>query len=448
MSILEKSYKALEYDKILAELSNFAKTEQSKSLCLNLTPYLRADDIERDLQYTFEAKTVLDFAQDIPIDNIQNFSKLKEKNEYFIEEELVDIAKSMRTFRLVKNFLKENIDSNATLNLLVENIYTNKELEDKVLDIIDENYIVRPNANAELQGLYSSLKDTEAALKEKVKDLMNSPDFQSHLQENIYTMRDDRIVFQVKASSKSKVPGIVHDVSATNRTFYIEPSQIVPINNKIREVKSKIYAEIIRILTQISNEIRRELDYLISTEKLVAEIDFHFAKARYAIKTDSIRPILNSNKTVKIDLMRHPLLIGRIENIVENDFIIGEDFKSIIITGSNTGGKTVTLKTVGLFILMMKSGLFLPCAEANIYPFENILADIGDEQNILQSLSTFSSHMKNIISILSQANSETFILIDELCAGTDPQEGAILAEVILKEFVKKGAMSVITTHYG
>ena len=163
MSILEKSYKALEYDKILAELSNFAKTEQSKSLCLNLTPYLRADDIERDLQYTFEAKTVLDFAQDIPIDNIQNFSKLKEKNEYFIEEELVDIAKSMRTFRLVKNFLKENIDSNATLNLLVENIYTNKELEDKVLDIIDENYIVRPNANAELQGLYSSLKDTEAA---------------------------------------------------------------------------------------------------------------------------------------------------------------------------------------------------------------------------------------------------------------------------------------------
>ena len=448
MSILEKSYKALEYDKILAELSNFAKTEQSKSLCLNLTPYLRADDIERDLQYTFEAKTVLDFAQDIPIDNIQNFSKLKEKNEYFIEEELVDIAKSMRTFRLVKNFLKENIDSNATLNLLVENIYTNKELEDKVLDIIDENYIVRPNANAELQGLYSSLKDTEAALKEKVKDLMNSPEFQSHLQENIYTMRDDRIVFQVKASSKSKVPGIVHDVSATNRTFYIEPSQIVPINNKIREVKSKIYAEIIRILTQISNEIRRELDYLISTEKLVAEIDFHFAKARYAIKTDSIRPILNSNKTVKIDLMRHPLLIGRIENIVENDFIIGEDFKSIIITGSNTGGKTVTLKTVGLFILMMKSGLFLPCAEANIYPFENILADIGDEQNILQSLSTFSSHMKNIISILSQANSETFILIDELCAGTDPQEGAILAEVILKEFVKKGAMSVITTHYG
>ena len=261
-------------------------------------------------------------------------------------------------------------------------------------------------------------------------------------------MRDDRIVFQVKASSKSKVSGIVHDVSATNRTFYIEPAQIVPINNKIREVKSKIYAEIIRILTALSNEVRCEMDALISTENLLAEIDFHFAKARYAIKTQSIEPKLNKEKTIKIDLMRHPLLIGRIDKIVENDFSIGNDYKSIIITGSNTGGKTVALKTVGLFILMTKSGMFLPCAEANIYPFENVLADIGDEQSILQSLSTFSSHMKNVIEILEIANSETFVLVDELCAGTDPQEGAILAEVILKDLAKKQSLSVITTHYG
>ena len=448
MSIIQKSQKALEYDKILTELAKYAKTEQSKALCLNLTPFVRHDDIRRELQYTSEAKKILDFAQDIPIDKITNFSSLKNKNEYFIEEELVEVAKTLRTFRLIKNFLKDNLEQDSLLKLISENIFTDKELEDKILDTFDENFIVRPSASKELAGLYSSLKDTEDALKEKVKDLMNSAEFQSHLQENIYTMRDDRIVFQVKASSKSKVGGIVHDVSATNRTFYIEPAQIVPLNNKIREVKSKIYAEIIRILTSLSNEVKTQLESLISSEKLVAEIDFHFTKARYAVKIQAIEPEINSTKEIKIDLMRHPLLIGTVENIVENDFSIGNDYKSVIITGSNTGGKTVALKTIGLFILMMKSGLFLPCAEAHIYPFEKVLADIGDEQSILQSLSTFSSHMKNVISILNQAGTEAFVLIDELCAGTDPQEGAILAEVILKELAKKNALSIITTHYG
>lgn len=448
MSIIQKSYKALEYNKILTELANFAKTEQSKLLCLNLTPYLKKDDIEQALLYTREAKWLLDFIGDIPVEKVQDFSKLKGKNEYFLEEELVDIAKTLRVFRLVKNFLKENLQKEATLSLIAESLYSKKELEDKILEVFDDNFIIKPNASAELSGLYASLRDTEAQLKDKVKVLMNSPEFQSHLQENIYTLRDDRIVFQVKASSKSKVSGIVHDVSATNRTFYIEPAQIVPINNKIREVKSKIYAEIIRILTQLSNEVKKDIPELLVSEKNLAEIDFYFAKARYAIKTQSVEPFICDERIIKIDLMRHPLLIGRVESIVENDFEIGSDYKSIIITGSNTGGKTVALKTVGLFILMAKSGLFLPCAEAHIYPFEKVLADVGDEQSILQSLSTFSSHMKNVISILKNADKESFILIDELCAGTDPQEGAILAEVILKEFVKKGACSLITTHYG
>ena len=448
MSIIQKSQKSLEYDKILAELAVFSKTDQSKLLCLDLTPLVRFDDIKSSLTYTAEAKMILDKACDIPIEKIQNFAKLREKNEYFVEEELLSVAKTFRTFRLVRNFLKENLEPNSQMNVYIDNIYTNKELEDKIFETLDENYMVKGNASPELAGLYSSLKDTESALKQKVQDLMNSSEFQSHLQENIYTTRDDRIVFQVKASSKSKVPGIVHDVSATNRTFYIEPAQIVPLNNKIREVRSKIYAEIIRILTALSNEIRKDIEQLIATEKIIAEIDFHFAKARYAVKTQSVEPNLIKEKKIKIDLMRHPLLIGRVENIVENDFYIGEDFKSIIITGSNTGGKTVALKTVGLFILMTKSGMFLPCAEAHIYPFEKVLADIGDEQNILQSLSTFSSHMKNVISILNNANSETVVLIDELCAGTDPQEGAILAEVILKDLAKKNAISVITTHYG
>ena len=448
MSIIQKSQKALEYDKILAELSKLAKTEQSKKLCLELTPFVKPDDIYKQLVLTREAKLVLDKVSDIPIEKVLNFSKLKERSGYFAEEELVDIAKSMRTSRIVKNFLKENIEYDSEMSKVSEVLYSNKDLEDKNFDTFDDNLMVKQDANEELKGLYASLRDTEINLKKQVSELMASPEFQKHLQENIYTQRDDRIVFQVKASSKSKVKGIVHDVSATNRTFYIEPEQIVPLNNKIRELRSKIYAEVIRVLTELSNEIRAEIESLIQMEKTLAYIDFQFAKARYAIKIQAVEPEISREKIIKIDLMRHPLLIGRVENIVENDFEIGRDYKSVIITGSNTGGKTVALKTVGLFILMAKSGMFLPCAEAHIYPFENVLADIGDEQSILQNLSTFSSHMKNVITILDRANSETFVLIDELCAGTDPQEGATLAEVIMKELAHKRAFSVITTHYG
>ena len=448
MNIIQKSQKALEYDKILLELAAFAKTEQSRYLCLELTPFDNPDEIHQQLTLTREAKELLDFSKLLPIDRIENFAKLREKPGYFVEEELIDIAKSLRTARIVKNFLKENTDSDSCLGRLSESIFTDKVLEDKIFSTFDENMSVKQNATPTIKALYASLKDNEINLKKTVQGLMNSADFQKHLQENIYTMRDDRIVFQVKASSKSKVSGIVHDVSASNRSFYIEPASIVPLNNKIRELKSSIYAEIIRILTDLSNEVRSVMDNLIQMEKTVTTIDFHFAKARYAIKTQAVQPNINRDKFIKIDLMRHPLLIGRTNNIVENDFDIGKGYKSIIITGSNTGGKTVSLKTVGLFILMMKAGLFLPCAEANIYPFKKVLADIGDEQSILQNLSTFSSHMKNVIEILNTADSETFVLIDELCAGTDPQEGATLAEVILKELAKKKAQSVITTHYG
>ena len=448
MNIIQKSRKALEFDKILLDLAAFAKTEQSKYLCLELTPFENPDEIHNQLTLTREAKEMLDFSRDIPIDRIENFSKLMEKNEYFIEEELVDVAKSLRTARIVKNYLKENLDKETLLSKLSESIFTDKVLEDKIFNTFDDNLSVKHNATPTIKALYSSLRDNELNLKKTVQGLMNSAEFQKHLQENIYTMRDDRIVFQVKASSKSKVAGIVHDVSASNRSFYIEPASIVPLNNKIKELKSNIYAEVIRILTELSNEIRSVINNLIQMEKTVTLIDFHFAKARYAIKTQSVQPNINRDKYIKIDLMRHPLLIGRINNIVENDFSIGKGYKSIIITGSNTGGKTVTLKTVGLFILMMKSGLFLPCAEANIYPFKKVLADIGDEQSILQNLSTFSSHMKNVIEILNLADSEAFVLVDELCAGTDPQEGATLAEVILKELSSKRAQSIITTHYG
>ncbi len=448
MEIPTKTIHALEYEKILERLAKCSKLEQSKTVCLNLKPLESPERIQEALDFTAEALHVLDFGVDIPVEFVMDISSLTLKNEYFVEEELLDIAKTMRTSRIVRNFLKENTEFNSKLNTLAFPLYVNKELEDRIFDTFDDAGNVKQNATPELAGLYSSLRDTENNLKQSVNNLLNNSEFSKHLQDQIYTIRDDRVVFQVRASSKSKVPGIVHDVSATNRTFYIEPQSLVPVNNKIRELKTRIYAEIVRILTELSREVRRDLPKLLESEQILAQIDFHFAKARYAVKTKSVQPELSSEKIVSINKMRHPLLIGTVENIVENDFEIGNGYKSIIITGSNTGGKTVALKTVGLFLLMTKSGMFLPCLGAKIYPFKKVFADIGDEQNILQNLSTFSSHMSVLIDILNNADDESFILIDEICAGTDPQEGAILAEVILREFAAKNAFSVTTTHYG
>lgn len=446
--IYQKTLDSLEYPKVLNELANFSRCNYSKELCLNLLPEKKPEIIQTLLNFTKEALDILNQAVDIPLEFVIDLSKIDFRPEYFEETELIDFSKTLRSSRLVKNFLRENSDSESLLFNLSKKLYVNKELEDTISDTFDENYNVKHNATQTLSGLYSSLKDTEDNLKITVTKLLNSPDFNKHLQEQIYTVRDDRIVFQVKAPSKNKIAGIVHDVSATNKTFYIEPNQIVPLNNKIREVKSKIHGEIISILTNLSREIKINLDDIKTSITVLGEIDFHFAKARYAIKTQSVEPILETKKIIKLEKMRHPLLIGRVEHLVANDFSIGKDYHSVLITGSNTGGKTVAMKTIGLFLLMTNSGMFLPCAEAHIYPFKTVFADIGDSQNILQNLSTFSSHMTNIIDILNQSNSDSFVLIDELCAGTDPVEGAVLAEVILKRLQKLSVNSVITTHYG
>lgn len=354
-----------------------------------------------------------------------------------MEEELNDIAKTMKSSRLLKRFLLENSEENWIIKNLAENLVADKELEDKIFETFDENLKIRQNASPELKGLYSSLRDSEQNLRDQINSLLNNPNFSKYLQENIYTQRDDRIVFQVMASNKTKIPGIVHDVSASAKTFYIEPAQLVPLNNKIREIKSKIYAECIRILVELTNLVKNYMPELEICEKIMAKIDFHFAKARYAVKLQAVEPELCNDKYIYFENMKHPLLLLGNKEVVANNFEIGKDYHSVIITGSNTGGKTVTLKTIGVFILMAKAGMFLPCTYAKLYPFKNVFADIGDAQSILQSLSTFSSHMTNIIAILNNSDEDSFVLLDEICAGTDPSEGAVLAQCILEKLAQK-----------
>lgn len=450
MNILEKSRKSLEFGKIAEKLSNFAKTKQSKELCLAIMPFDDIVKIKNELQCTREAKQILDMPNDIPIEFLADIEAIKKNMgvSYLAEDELIDVAKTLRTSRLVKKFLFDNLEESSNIRNLVQNLLVDKMLEDKIFSTFDENLNIRQDATPELKGLFAALRDNEKNLKTTVNSLLNSTEFSKHLQENIYTTRDDRIVFQVMASSKSKVPGIVHDVSATNKTFYIEPAQIVPLNNKIREIKANIHSEMVKILAGLTSLVKDEINELVLSENILAKIDYHFAKARYAVKIHAIEPDIVTHKLLEFENMKHPLLIGNVENVVTNNFEIGKDFKSIIITGSNTGGKTVTIKTIGLFILMAKAGMFLPCTMAKVYPFESVFADIGDDQSILQNLSTFSSHMTNIIEILNQSNEKSFVLLDEICAGTDPVEGAVLAQVILEKLAQKDVMSTITTHYG
>lgn len=450
MDITEKSNITLEFDKIREELAKYARFKQSKQLCLNLLPQSEPQKIQEQILYTKEAKKILDYAKETPVEFIADMTAIKANSavSYLSEEELNDVAKTMKSSRLLKKFIIENSEENGQLEQLVSGLISDKTTEDEIFETFDENLNIKQNATPELKGLYSSLKDTEQNIRDTISSLLNNPNFSKYLQNNIYTQRDERVVFQVIAANKTKVPGIIHDVSASSKTFYIEPAQLVPLNNKVREVKSKIHAECIKILVRLTNLVKERMAALEKCEKIISEIDFHFAKARYAVKIQAIEPELTNEKYIYFENMKHPLLILVSENVVANNFEIGKDYKSIIITGSNTGGKTVTLKTIGLFILMAKSGMFLPCTHAVLYPFKNVFADIGDSQSILQSLSTFSSHMTNIIEILKQSNEESFVLLDEICAGTDPVEGAILAQQILEKLASKNVMNVATTHYG
>ena len=443
MDIQAKTLRGLEFDRIREKLAGFAKFPQSRQLCLNAPVYDDFEEIKSSLRFTREAKYILDNALEIPIEYIADIEEIQKNviGTYLTEEELVDIAKTLRSSRVTKKFLAENLDSGTRLHQISRDLIYDKVLEDKIFSTFDEALNIKPDATPELLGLYSSLKDTERNLKQRVSELLNSPEFTKHLQDSIYTTRDDRIVFQVMASSKSKVPGIVHDVSATSKTFFIEPEQIVPLNNKIRELKAKIHSECVKILSELTREVKTKIVEIKLSESLLAQIDFHFAKARYAVKLHAVEPELTDDKVVVIENMKHPLLIGTVEHVVPNNFQIGKDYKSVIITGSNTGGKTVAIKTIGLFLLMTRAGFYLPCTAAKIHPFKKVFADIGDEQSILQSLSTFSSHMTCLIDILHSSDDDTFVILDEICAGTDPLEGAVLAECILEKFSSKDVTS-------
>ncbi len=441
-----KYLQALEYDKILNLVSNCAQTEAGKIQIQELVPYNNKADIELSINQTTEAKTILDNdgINSLPIKSAYNPDMILTTIRLSIED-IIGLTKTLTTSRLLKNYLLRNKEFCPNLFLLSEALISNKEIEDKIYSVFDDNFNIKDSATPELKRLKMSLNATIQNLKEQINKLLNNPDFTIHLQDILYTERMGRTVFQVKASDKSKVKGIVHDVSSSGQTFFIEPEILVSINNKIKQTECEIEAEIERILLELASIFHKIKPEFIISYNAIVELDVIFAKAKYSILTKSNPPEISDEKIIKLQAASHPLL-G--ENAVKNDFEIGIDYKSLLITGSNTGGKTVTMKTAGLFVLMAKTGLHLPSLHSVIYPFKNVYSDIEERQDITRSLSTFSAHIKNIAYILDNADNDDLILFDELGAGTDPTEGASLARAILEYLKEKDIITITTTHLG
>jgi len=448
---MKKALKLLEFDKVLDFLAEFAVSEPGRERCRAAELFNSEEKIIRELTLTTEARFLLNQFIEPPLENIidVNYSVGEAKKGLTIDaQELIDIAKVLKTARLMKTYCERNAASALELSKFSELLVSQKELEDRIFDTFDPELNVKDSASTVLKSLRSSLRDSEQNLKVEVSRLLNSSTFAANLQDSVWTTRDDRVVFQVKAECKSKVGGIVHDTSASGQTFFIEPKQLVPLNNKIREVKISILAEIERILSELSLAVSTSAQIILDNLSNLVELDFIFAKARYSLKNDFAAPVIVKDRLINLKGLKNPVLMSVTQEVVENDFYLDSKQNCLIITGSNTGGKTVLLKTIGLVVLMARAGMHVPCYEAELFPFDKVFADIGDEQSIVQSLSTFSSHMKNIINIVNSTDENSLVLLDEVAAGTDPQEGSSIAQAVLEDLQAKGAFVLCTTHYG
>ncbi|MCI5893469.1 MAG: endonuclease MutS2 [Clostridiales bacterium] len=442
----EKTLSTLEFTKILRLLEDFAKNDDAKEMIKNLKPSPSFREVEQMLLETDAAVTMsLKFGapEILRIDSIKPSLKRLAVGGGLSMAELLNIARLLKCARNLKRYTDEQT---GILSGYFAELSPNKTLEDKINTAIISEDEIADSASPALANIRRKIKNTGAKVKESLDNMVRSSHYQKFLMDNIVTMRNNRYVVPVKAECRSEVPGIVHDMSASGSTVFIEPSSVVNANNELHELEIKEKTEIDKILFELSNdaaEFSEELEYNYDT---VINIDFIFAKAKLALDMKAICPKLNNNCEINIIKGRHPLIDRK--KIVPINVNLGKSFDALIVTGPNTGGKTVVLKTIGLFCLMTQSGLHIPANEESEMPvYEDIFADIGDEQSIEQSLSTFSSHMKNIVHIVDNIKPKTLVLFDELCSGTDPVEGAALATSIIESIRKSGANVVATTHY-
>ena len=445
----EKALRVLEFNKIKEQLKNYTNTGAAKDLIENLKPYNNIYEVKEHLEETYEALRLMSIKGAPPFEGVYDARSAIEragKGSTLMPGQLLKIAVVMRSARRFKEYVshREEEENYRVIEDICAGINPLKNLEEDIFNAIAGEEEIYDKASTALYSLRKQLKDKNVSVRDKVNSLVRS--FSQYLQDNLYTMRGERYVLPVRAEHKGNVPGIIHDQSSSGATLYIEPMSLVNLNNEIRELVLKEKAEVERILSELSAKVYNNIFSVKNNGNIVWELDFIFAKAKYASENNCTCPNVNQQGIIDIIEGRHPLIERKA--VVPSSVYLGREFTSLVITGPNTGGKTVTLKTVGLLHIMALSGLLIPAKEnSTISFFEEVFADIGDEQSIEQSLSTFSSHMRNIVHIIENADENSLILFDELGAGTDPTEGAALAVSILENLKIRSSRIIATTHY-
>ena len=446
--LYEKSLKKLELEAVLSRLAACANSDDGKERCLGLMPLTDAEDIRLLQKQTTAACGLITLKGAPSFHNVHEIAPSLERADRggcLTPAELLRIAGVLHCIRSVKSYY--NTDSVQTvLDVYFQELSPNRYLEEKISNSILSEEEIADAASSELADIRRHMRIQSAKVKESLQKIITSPSYSKYLRDPIITLRGDRYVVPVKSEYKSEIPGLVHDVSSTGSTFFIEPMSAVNANNALRELMIREKKEIERILAELSAEAASFRESICHSYEMLVALDVIFAKARLSLAMDAVEPEIRTDATIELVRARHPLIEKK--TVVPISVRLGSDFDTLIITGPNTGGKTVTLKTIGLLTLMAECGLHIPAEHGSaVSIFERVLADIGDEQSIEQSLSTFSAHMKNIVQIVSDCDSDTLVLFDELGAGTDPAEGAALATALIEFCRQCGSRVAATTHY-
>ena len=447
MNNFEKSIRILEFDKILGLLASVALTEGAKKRALSLHPTSNIDSVRRRQGFTSDAKKMCEIKGAPSFGNMPDILdsvEKAEKNYVLSPREILDVASVLHTSRSLIEYIKSDALQKCPLTDFFEALVPNKSLEDRIVRAIIGEDMIADEASSALADIRRKIRYQTNRIRDVLQGYLVG-ESSKHLRDSIVTMRNGRYVLPVKSENRNEIKGLIHDTSGTGATLFIEPMAVVEANNELRTLMGQEQTEIERILAEFSSDIADFALQLNRNYMNITEISFYFACAELAYKMNAVEPLICEKRIISFEKARHPLLDK--EKVVPINIHIGESYNMLVVTGPNTGGKTVSLKTLGLFALMAQSGLQIPADRAELCVFDGIYPDIGDEQSIEQSLSTFSSHMVSIVQILNNATENSLVLFDELGAGTDPIEGAALAQSILESILSRGCICAATTHY-
>lgn len=447
--LIEKSVRTLELPRVLELLSEQAVSAEAKERCLRTRPETERADVERLLNETDAARTFIGQRGSPSFSGVKPVGEALDRAERggaLNLRELLTVAGVLTAARRAREYFPDELQERGALDSLFLSLRGNRFLEEKIRRCIPDEDTVSDAASPELADIRRHMRAAQSKSRQILQKIVSSPSYAKVLQESIITQRDGRFVVPVKAEQKAALPGLVHDISSSGATVFVEPMGVVQANNEFIELQAKEKKEIDRILAELSNDAATHKRDIEDDYNILVRLDVIFARGELSYKMDAVRPALRRDGALRLRKARHPLLDPK--SAVPIDISLGDEFDTLVITGPNTGGKTVSLKTLGLLSLMAQCGLHIPAADGSeLSVYGSVLADIGDEQSIEQSLSTFSAHMKNIVSILEEADSQSLLLFDELGAGTDPVEGAALAIAIIQRVRTLGAKSAATTHY-